>query len=36
MLVPRWKQESNTASHQHVPDAVSVVIVLIGFHERIY
>lgn len=36
MLVPRRKQESYTASHQHVPDAVGVVIVLIGFHECIY
>ena len=36
MLVPRRKQESNAASHQHVPDAVGVVIVLIGFHECIY
>lgn len=36
MLVPRRKQESNAASHQHVPGAVGVVIVLIGFHECIY
>lgn len=36
MLVPRREQESDTASHQHVPDAVGVVIVLIGFHEGVH
>lgn len=36
MLVPRREQESDTASHQHVPDAVGVEIVLIGFHESVH
>lgn len=36
MLVPRREQESDAAGHQHVPDAVGVVVVLIGFHEGVH
>lgn len=36
VLVPGREQESHAAGHQHVPDAVGVVVVLIGFHEGVH